>query len=88
MALYLGGNKIKINLDGATYCLNLITTTLGKSNIELLSSDNFILKDSNDLYLIPCNTEMPDLSGNMILTLDDYILTDINGLYLTIKESE
>lgn len=55
MALYLKTDKIKINLDGKLYKLNIMTTTinLDENNDRLLSSDNFILKDSQGKYLIP-----------------------------------
>ena len=51
MALYLGSNKIKINLDGVVYYLNLYSTTPITNGVRLLSSENYILKDSNGLYL-------------------------------------
>lgn len=51
MALYLGSNKVKINIDGATYCLNLFSETPITNSAMLLSSDSYILKDFNGLYL-------------------------------------
>lgn len=51
MALYLGSNKIKINLGGVVYCLNLYFDTQITNGIRLLSSESYILKDSNGLYL-------------------------------------
>lgn len=51
MALYLGSNKIKINLGGVVYCLNLFFDTQITNGIRLLSSESYILKDSNGLYL-------------------------------------
>lgn len=51
MALYLSGDKLKINLDGIVYCLNLSSTTPITNGIRLLSSDDYILKDSSGLYL-------------------------------------
>lgn len=52
MALYLGsGDKQKVVLNGAVYCLNLFTKVAITNGIRLLSSDNYILKDSNGLYL-------------------------------------
>lgn len=54
MALYLGNsNKLHINLNGILYHLNLLSTTPIVDRISLLSSDNYILKDFNGLYLIP-----------------------------------
>lgn len=52
MALYLGNDKIKINLDGIVYCLNLAPINVITNNIRLLSSDNYILQDSNGIYLL------------------------------------
>lgn len=49
MAVYLCGEKVKVNLGGVVYCVNLFSTTL--SGIKLSSFDDFILKDSKDLYL-------------------------------------
>lgn len=51
MALYLGGNSQKINLDGKTYCLNIFTKAIITENPMLLCLNDFILKDKNGLYL-------------------------------------
>lgn len=51
MALYLGNEKIKINLDSIVYYLNIFSETPITNGIRLLSSDRYILKDSNGLYL-------------------------------------
>lgn len=51
MALYLGNEKIKININGIVYNLNLFSETLILNGDILLSSDDYILKDSNGLYL-------------------------------------
>lgn len=51
MALYLGNEKVKINLNGVQYCLNLIATIPAIEGIKLLSFDDYALKDSNELYL-------------------------------------
>ena len=51
MALYLGGSGQKINLDGKTYCLNILTKTIITESALLLSLDNYILQDNNGLYL-------------------------------------
>jgi hypothetical protein len=53
MALYWCGEKVKINLDGMVYHLNLPSVIPQSRDVMLLSTDNFILKDSNGLYLIP-----------------------------------
>lgn len=53
MALYLGNSeKLKINLDGVVYYLNLLFEEPIEKGVKLLSSDGFLLKDSNGLYLI------------------------------------
>lgn len=52
MALYIGSSeKKKIYLDGALRRLNIFSTNLITNGIKLLSSDDFILKDSNGAYL-------------------------------------
>lgn len=51
MALFLGSDRVKINLGGVVYCLNLHSTIPSANSIRLLSSDNYILKDFNGLYL-------------------------------------
>ena len=51
MALYLGSEKVKINLDGILYNLNLYSEKPITNGIMLLSSDGYILKDLNGLYL-------------------------------------
>ena len=52
MALYLGSSeKQKIVLDGNTYFMNLFSKILITNGDVLLSSDNYILKDSNGLFL-------------------------------------
>ena len=57
MALFLGGDKLKVNLNGVVYCLNFISSTLILNGIKLLSSENYILKDSNGLYLTAKESE-------------------------------
>lgn len=52
MALYIGKDKVKINLaDGKSYNLILITKELPLPKGIVLSFDEYILKDSNGLYL-------------------------------------
>ena len=86
MALYLGKDKVKINLDGVVYKLNLLTDTSSATRCALLSSDNYVLKDINGVYLIPkdCACVVEDV----LLSLDNFILQDLNGLYLKAKENE
>lgn len=53
MALYLDGEKLKVNLDGKIYRFNLLPDTYEPviSGIKLLSSEGYILKDINGTYL-------------------------------------
>lgn len=52
MALYLGSDKIKININGIVYNLNLFSSSNPIVNgVILLSSDDYILKDSNNLFV-------------------------------------
>jgi hypothetical protein len=51
MALYIGAKKVRINLDGIAYYLNLFSKTPITNGVRLLSSEGYILKDSNGLYL-------------------------------------
>lgn len=57
MALYLGSDKIKINLNGVVYCLNLFSSTSTIEDINLLTIDNYILTDANGLYLLMKGSE-------------------------------
>jgi hypothetical protein len=80
MALYLGEDKVKINLNGISYCLNLFSETPITNGIRLLSLESYILKDSNGLYLTAPHTFE-------LLSSDNYILKGSDGLILIIKES-
>ncbi len=52
MALYLGnGEKLKININNIKYSLKILTETPVFDGVRLLSSDNYVLKDSNGLHL-------------------------------------
>lgn len=52
MALYLGSSeKLKININNVTHYLNLFFEAPITNGIRLLSSDGYILKDSNGLYI-------------------------------------
>ncbi len=51
MAVYLGSNGYKVNLDGKVYNLNLYTKTIIANGVLLLTSDGSILKTLNNLYL-------------------------------------
>ena len=52
MALYLGSSdKLKVNLEEIVYHFRLAPKTPIINGIRLLSSDGYILKDSQGLYL-------------------------------------
>lgn len=57
MALYLGDNKVKINLNGIVYSLNLFSSNPILNGVSLLSSEGYILRDSNGLYLTTKESE-------------------------------
>jgi hypothetical protein len=51
MALYLGSEKIKLNLGNEQLCLQLFSNVPIFNGTILLSSDGYTLKDLNGLYL-------------------------------------
>ena len=58
MALYLGSSQeLKVNLDGVVYRFNLYVETPITNGVRLLSSDDYILKDSNGIYLTSKESE-------------------------------
>jgi hypothetical protein len=57
MALYLGTDKVQINLNGIIYSLNIFSENSILKGIRLLSSDGYVLKDSNGLYLTAKESE-------------------------------
>lgn len=57
MALYLGGSKVKINIGGVQYGLNIFSAAPILSGVVLLSSDYYILRDSNGIYLTAKESE-------------------------------
>lgn len=53
MALYLGNSeKLKLNMNNAVYLLNIFSRSSITNSIGLLSSENYILKSSDGLYLV------------------------------------
>lgn len=58
MALYLGSSdKLKININNVAYYLNLFSNIPITNGIRLLSSEGYMLKDSNGLYLTTKESE-------------------------------
>lgn len=57
MALYLGTDRIKTNINGMAYNLTLFSSTLILNGARLLSSDGYILIDSNGTYLTSKESE-------------------------------
>lgn len=52
MALYLGNSvKLKTSINNIIYRFNLFSETPITNGVRLLSLDEYILKDSNGLYL-------------------------------------
>lgn len=88
MALYLGDNKVKINLNGIMCSLNLFSSSLILNGVLLLSSDDYILQDSNGIYLIPNDSPAINTSTVKLLLSDGCTLKESTGLYLVYKEDE
>lgn len=57
MGLYLGSSKVQIILDEEIRRLNFYTSTLITNGTLLISSDGYILLDSNGLYLTAKESE-------------------------------
>ena len=57
MGLYLNGKKVKLNINSASYYLNIYSTAVILNGIKLLTSDNSILKDLNGLYITAKESE-------------------------------
>ena len=53
MALYLGNRKIKLHLHSAACYLRIFTQGTNVFSGGLLSSDGYLLKDTNGIYLMP-----------------------------------
>ena len=51
MGLYLGSEKVKVILNGVLYNLNIYSSIPIMNGIMLLSSDGYILQDSDGAYL-------------------------------------
>lgn len=57
MALYLGSDEVDINLGGILYRLNLFSEIPITNGVLLLSSDGYVLKDLNGIYLTAKESE-------------------------------
>lgn len=57
MGLYLGESKVKITSQQVKYCLQLYSSTPVVNGIILKTYDDYILKDSNGLYLTAKESE-------------------------------
>lgn len=51
MALYIGETKVEFNLGSVQYIVNASFAAPIINTVMLLSSDKYILKDSNGAYL-------------------------------------
>lgn len=52
MALYLGKEKVKICLGGVICRLSIPSNNKNENGITLMSSDNYVLKDSDGVLLL------------------------------------
>jgi hypothetical protein len=57
MELFLGNEKKQILINGIKYMVMDLPTNINIYEEYLLSKNNYILKDQNDLYLIPKESE-------------------------------
>ena len=78
MAVYLGKDQKRRLRVGSAFMH--IPSSVLYEGILLKSSDNYILKDYNGLYLIPKDSII--VVDNILLSSDNYILKDSNGVYL------
>jgi hypothetical protein len=69
MGLYLNERDFLVIVGGKVYEVNVGYPTQITSVTRLLSSDKFVLKDSNGVYLIPLPEE--DIPSNAILMTDN-----------------
>lgn len=51
MGLYLGSNKQKLQINNAVVSMHIYSSTPITNGIVLMSSNNYILKDVNGLFL-------------------------------------
>ena len=51
MGVYLGTNKVRVIMDGVLYDLHIAEVAPVITGIKLLSSDGYVLKDLNGLYI-------------------------------------
>lgn len=51
MALYLGSEKVKINLSGIEYALNIFSEKPIVNGVLMLTSEGYILTDADGVYI-------------------------------------
>ena len=54
MELYLGSNKIEVNIGGVLYEVYAYN---GPNKIQMISQDNYLIVDSNGVYLLPSDSD-------------------------------
>jgi hypothetical protein len=84
MALYLGGQRMKIALNGVL-CLPLYTIT--DTAINLLTKDGYILLDSEELSLKAKGSDTTAENFSFLTTSDGFALMDSQGLLLSIGKT-
>jgi hypothetical protein len=85
MALRLGNSeKLKVILNGVVYHLDLYSNPIITNWIRLLSSDDYILRDSNGIYLTVMDDEFLDIAnlyaGISSTTATAYISDDASNI--------
>ena len=56
MALYVGSSKKKLNMGGKLFAFQIIQKSQNES--RLFSSDNYVLKDKNDVFITTKDGEL------------------------------
>ncbi len=79
MALYLGNDKVRININGKPFKLYIGSPLI--ANAKLYSADNFVLKDANGVFLTVNKFEKATL-----LAADNSVLIDNSGAILVVDK--
>ena len=80
MAIYTGGKKCKLPINGVSHNIDIPTSVPISNGIMLLTSDGFMLRDRNNLRTTSTDV---DEYENKLLSSDGIILKDKNDRYIT-----
>ena len=81
--IYYGNNPIqKVIFNGMLYNIKIIQSILNDEKF-LLSSDDKVLTDIDDIYLLP---KIDNIKKERLLSSDAKILKTLNGVYISPKQ--